>query len=186
MKYKNSQRTHLLIKKTFFELLEEKALERITVSDIAKRSGVSRNTFYSHYRDVNGIMEEFQSEALGDMERIILEGMEYEALHNPLPMLKKIISCVQSRENEHKLLLSIRTPVAVIRDMKARHIDNIVASPRCRGIENKKGLRIFFDVMISGFLELALQNLRGETEMSLEEIAEETCRIYMAGIQLYK
>jgi len=50
--------TERAIKDAFVELLNEKALARITVKDITDRCGVNRNTFYYHYQDVLDLVEQ--------------------------------------------------------------------------------------------------------------------------------
>ena len=38
----------------FFLLLKEKSVDRITVSDVVKKAGIVRSTFYNHY-ELSGI-----------------------------------------------------------------------------------------------------------------------------------
>lgn len=45
------KRTQAAIKKSFFELVEEKGFEHISVKDITDGAMISRNTFYLHYAD---------------------------------------------------------------------------------------------------------------------------------------
>lgn len=45
------KRTQAAIKKSFFELIEEKGFEHISVKDITDGAMISRNTFYLHYAD---------------------------------------------------------------------------------------------------------------------------------------
>lgn len=48
------------IMEAYLQLLDEKAEKRITVNDIVKRCGVSRNTFYYYYSDVSALIDEMQ------------------------------------------------------------------------------------------------------------------------------
>lgn len=45
------KRTQSAIKKSFFELVEKKGFEHISVKDITDNAMISRNTFYLHYSD---------------------------------------------------------------------------------------------------------------------------------------
>ncbi|GAA3413335.1 helix-turn-helix domain-containing protein [Streptosporangium vulgare] len=51
------RRTHTALARALIELVEERDLSRITVADVAERAGVSRSTFYDHYRDVHELAE---------------------------------------------------------------------------------------------------------------------------------
>lgn len=50
--------TALLMDQSLLLLLEKKDLEFITVKEICQRAGVNRSTFYLHYENVNGLLEE--------------------------------------------------------------------------------------------------------------------------------
>ena len=42
------------IEKVFVELLQQKELNQVSVSDICKRAGLNRTTFYANYPDIYG------------------------------------------------------------------------------------------------------------------------------------
>lgn len=47
------KKTRNLIKKKFAELMnEKKELNKITVTELVKRAGITRSTFYTHYDDI--------------------------------------------------------------------------------------------------------------------------------------
>ena len=50
-------RTKLAIVDTFWQLLEEKPYNKITVQDIVDRCHVNRNTFYYHFQDIPFLAE---------------------------------------------------------------------------------------------------------------------------------
>ena len=57
------QYTKNLIREIFIEMLNKKPLDKITVTDIAEKCEVNRNTFYYHYKDIYEILSEiFQTE----------------------------------------------------------------------------------------------------------------------------
>lgn len=69
MKVKNmnnsSVKTRKLIKNTFIAMLsEKKEISKITVSDLVARADISRATFYSHFDDIYGVVEEFENELI--------------------------------------------------------------------------------------------------------------------------
>ena len=44
--------------KTFFSLLEQKPLSKITVKNIVETCGINRNTFYYYYRDIYDLVDD--------------------------------------------------------------------------------------------------------------------------------
>jgi AcrR family transcriptional regulator len=51
------RRTHAALQGALIHLAEDGELSQITVADVAERAGVSRSTFYDHYRDVHELAE---------------------------------------------------------------------------------------------------------------------------------
>ncbi len=67
--YRNSARSRRLICDALLELLDEKPLKKITVTDIAKRADVNRGTFYLHYDHVNDVVNELQDALIAQMDQ---------------------------------------------------------------------------------------------------------------------
>ena len=51
----------------FFLVLKEKDLEKITVSDIIKRAGIVRSTFYNHYENIPALINAIEDKTIHDM-----------------------------------------------------------------------------------------------------------------------
>lgn len=76
MNTKGNQRTVMTdrkVKKVFLELLKEKELGRISVSEVCSRAGIHRTTFYAHYQDVNDLMRKMVEEMYRQIMGFFLE-----------------------------------------------------------------------------------------------------------------
>lgn len=51
----------------FFLILKEKELEKITVSDIIKRAGIVRSTFYNHYENIPALVAAIEDKTINDI-----------------------------------------------------------------------------------------------------------------------
>ena len=78
--YRSAVRSRKLIKEALADLLQEKPLEKITVTDIVNRAEINRGTFYAHYRDVPDVVNHLiqqtfaaLAEALVDQSRPVEE-----------------------------------------------------------------------------------------------------------------
>ena len=49
--------TKMVIRESLFELLEIKKLKQITVKSLCELADINRGTFYSHYSDINDLVE---------------------------------------------------------------------------------------------------------------------------------
>ncbi|MFI0452126.1 TetR/AcrR family transcriptional regulator [Actinomadura sp. 6N118] len=51
------RRSQAALQGALIQLVEEQELSQVSVADVAERAGVSRSTFYDHYRDVHELAE---------------------------------------------------------------------------------------------------------------------------------
>ncbi|MCR5451490.1 MAG: TetR/AcrR family transcriptional regulator [Lachnospiraceae bacterium] len=51
----------------FYILLKEKPFEKITVSDVVKKAGIVRSTFYNHYENIPSLMEAAENRTIDDI-----------------------------------------------------------------------------------------------------------------------
>lgn len=92
---RNSIRTKRMIREAFLKLLDEKNYEKITVTDITKRADINRTTFYNHYPDVYGIVEDIQNDIIQKNMKMIHQ-LEYRnILQNPMPYLESLSSTLE-------------------------------------------------------------------------------------------
>ena len=88
--YRSAIRSRQMIRKAFLELLQEKEYQKITVTDIVKRADLNRSTFYAHYPDIRGVVEEIQEDIF--QQNIFLMGQIDFAdfLENPSPYFHQV------------------------------------------------------------------------------------------------
>lgn len=82
--------TKTAIRRTFFELLEEKAFDKISVREICQRADINRSTFYRHYDDINALMKSIEAEFVSDIDNQI-ERMDPEVFDAVLVGLFDIV-----------------------------------------------------------------------------------------------
>lgn len=54
--------TKTVIRQALFDMLQEKPINKITVTDICKLADINRSTFYSYYEDVYALLTSIQNE----------------------------------------------------------------------------------------------------------------------------
>ena len=97
------QRTKSWIFEAVMLLMDEKPYDKITVSDITKKAGVARQTFYRNYNDKDDVVFEyiariFSAESFAlekdkkDDRNIIVLMIDYAYMANNKETLKKILS----------------------------------------------------------------------------------------------
>ena len=55
----------------FFLLLKEKSVDKITVSDVVKKAGIVRSTFYSHYENIPSLVIAAEDKTIDDIFKLM-------------------------------------------------------------------------------------------------------------------
>ncbi|PKK40717.1 hypothetical protein ABB02_00050 [Clostridiaceae bacterium JG1575] len=58
------RKTRAAIRAAFLELIAEKNVARITVTELSERAAINKSTFYLHYRDLLDLLEELEEELI--------------------------------------------------------------------------------------------------------------------------
>ena len=65
--------TNLKIRSAFSDLLNEKGINNLTVSDITRKANINRGTFYLHYIDKYDLLEQLENEVLESTKAIFFK-----------------------------------------------------------------------------------------------------------------
>jgi len=80
--------TRMIIEQCFLDLLQEKPVSKITVTELCEKARINRATFYKHYQDVPQLLEKLEEDLFTqiremfndraeNMEAMLLEMMDY-------------------------------------------------------------------------------------------------------------
>lgn len=64
------------IKKVFTQLLQTKELNKVTVTDVCKKAGINRTTFYSNYYDIYDLADSMRKEIEGVIQELYSDEIE--------------------------------------------------------------------------------------------------------------
>lgn len=70
--YRSAQRSRRMIHAALAELMKEKPLDKITVTDVVKRADLNRGTFYAHYTDIRDVLEH----QLEDASNVLISALQ--------------------------------------------------------------------------------------------------------------
>lgn len=105
------KRTQSAIKKSFFELIEKKGFEHISVKDITDNAMISRNTFYLHYSDKYDLLEKICNDLMrtlflrvGKQVRRVQKS-KYTA-ESTASIISLGISAIDADKDEYRILFS--------------------------------------------------------------------------------
>jgi AcrR family transcriptional regulator len=172
--YRNAIRSRQMIRSAFLELLREKPCEKITATDIIQRADINRSTFYAHYPDVRGIMDEIMAE-ITQMFRNMLQSVDFTAFfEDPVPILREVMEFVRQNQEMYQILLQYNVALEQLEQLKKVLIAQVLEIPNLP-VQNQGsvGVAIRVRMLISGLVDTYRQWLEGELNCTLEETVEE-------------
>lgn len=89
--YRSAVRSRKLINDALADMLIEKPLDKITVTDVVNRADINRGTFYAHYRDIPDVVDHLIQETF----TVIRDAMMSQTQESPNVGLA-LLSTIQS------------------------------------------------------------------------------------------
>ena len=179
--YRNASRSRRMIREAFVELLHEKTFEKITATDIINRSGLNRSTFYAHYPDAKGVLEDFIGEII-TMFRQMLAEMDFSRfLNEPEPNLKQVVAFLEENQELYRLLGQSDMSLIYLEQLKKVLIQQVLESPNLptQGL-SLISVEIRIRMLLSGIIDAYREWLAGEIDYTLEEMTSEVANIIQA------
>ncbi len=85
MAEKRNTATRRNIKRAFTELIAEKGLDALSISDIARRAGINRGTVYLHFVDKYDLMHQLEDDALAHLGELLFPTAREEGAAKAAP-----------------------------------------------------------------------------------------------------
>lgn len=189
--YRSAIRSRKLIRQAFLELLKEKKFEKITVTDIVKKAEINRSTFYAHYPDVMGVLDEIQDEVLSYTEQLSELFVEKiyidEFFDNPMPLLQEIVKLVEDNQELYRLLSNSNIAVKQLEQLKTLLIEQMlktydVFEKEVDYFQFEFSIRFF----MGGIVDIYTQWLNGTIQCSSHEITEQIAKLVIKVSEDFK
>ena len=98
------QKTKERLKGSLLSLLNEKSIDHISISEICRLSGINRNTFYQHYKDIRDLLSEIE----GDFMETIFSTIEISgsSIQSVKDFLRVLLERIRANQDLCLLLFS--------------------------------------------------------------------------------
>ena len=172
--YRSAIRSRRLIRQAFLELLKEKKFEKITVTDIVKRADINRSTFYAHYPDVLGLVEELINEVV-DRSLDLANKMDIrDIFRDPLPFISQLMSIGLENMEIYSLLGRSDFALRQVEEMKKILLKKVISEVDLpESIRHNTSFQVRSCFFIGGILSIYQLWINGELDCSMEDIAQE-------------
>ncbi|MBU8612085.1 MULTISPECIES: TetR/AcrR family transcriptional regulator [Bacillus] len=115
---RRSIKTKSAIKHAFLKLLQEKEINKITVSELSKEADIGRGTFYLHYKDVFDLYEQIEDEIFQQLGSIYDASFPSDDPLNILTFIEKTTEYIYQNVEIFTLLTKPKMNVLSINKLK--------------------------------------------------------------------
>ena len=183
--YRSAIRSKKLIISALADLLSEKPLDKITVTDVVSRAQINRGTFYAHFSDVPDVIHHL---ILGIFSTIrqALADEPLQLTEIPHTLLKRIQAYLEEdMEFCHKVMNS---GAAQMMQEELVHlvVDYMLQHESLFGFGDHRLYELTIRFCAGGLVNLYREWFAGKLELSLEQLTQEAERMVIriiSGIQ---
>lgn len=176
--YRSAIRSRRMIREAYMELLKEKDLSKITVTDIITRADLNRATFYTHYPDVRGVTEEIENEIIEKMLEVLKEFQFTSFFRNPAPLLLKISRYLEEDTDFYRILVRANGSEIFMEKLKKVFSDHMLNdSDIPESMRQSKMVELRVCYFAGGIVNLYKQWFRGDLNCTLNDIALEVSKL---------
>lgn len=101
------------LRTALLELLKEKTLEDISITELCRLAKINRGTFYLHYKDVHGVLKDYWQTIIEDLKESYEEPYyqtNYQ-IENVQADMIKIFHHVKQYQNFYQIIFAENTPM---------------------------------------------------------------------------
>lgn len=162
----SSKKTRELIKKNFAELInEKKELSKVTVTELVKRAGITRSTFYTHYEDIYDVVNDYQLETI---ELLVSDDISLTSTEDIYKYFDKIFDSLNKNEEIYKMLLAANGSIIFLENLKKLAGKKIYYA--MQNLTSNKYLELDVDFFMNGVITELIKYFRNQSDYTSEEI----------------
>lgn len=102
-------KTKNAIFEAFKQLVQEKDMSDITISELTQKANITRSTFYMYYNTVGDVRTDIENTIMARIDRIMSETAIRNSIRNPYPLLSMLADEILKQDQNNRYILSSST-----------------------------------------------------------------------------
>lgn len=174
-------KTRHAIRGALLELMSERELPRITISELCVRAQINRKTFYRHYKAVSDVITEIENDILTEFAAAFRS--HKSSIFDVGAVLREISSSIEQRREYFTRLMKHNPDIFSSGKIKAALCRMVSVSLRNSGtIKDKTAIPAAAEFTVSGVLSLYAAWFDGGCEGDLSELTEVAVKLVSNGL----
>lgn len=178
-------KTKRAIKAAFTQLLTEKNINDITVSDIAALADINRKTFYNYYAGVYEVVDEIENDIVSRFDAMLTELDFTKNAGRPYMVFKKLTAVINTDTEFFGYLMSMNANVS----LSAKIVDMLKAKTKAilqkyMDADDRK-LDLMLEFMVTGVVAVYRRWYNSDRREPIEEISDSINLLIFEGLKGY-
>lgn len=178
--HKNATRSRLLIKTAFAELLNEKDMNKITVTDIVDRANISRGTFYAHYLDVYDLYAAIQTNMIEAIDELLNELGTRNVILDPTEAMTRALLFLEKNKDYYRMFVTSSNGERLQNRIMGRLEDNFTAELKeMVPSEHQNDVMCYLAFILGGIQTVTVRWLENKLPVSADVLAKHLSDAYV-------
>ena len=158
------------LRRALLDLMVERGLDEISISEVCDKAGVNRNTFYSHYASVKALLEEIEAQFLEELIKAI--NISSESVNSVKGLLTLILEKVRENRDMCMLIFSEHGDKNFLRSILTFFLPNAVRNWADNLHLPEKDASLLFYFISGGAVSIIEEWVRGGFDWDDKDIVE--------------
>lgn len=182
--YRSAIRSRKLILAALADLLQEKPVDKITVTDVVRKAEINRGTFYAHYADIPDVINSLIQQIFSNIREILSEPPRHLS-DIPHALLTRIQSLLEADLEFYRKIMSSSASSLLYEQLVSVALDYMLQQEEKYSFGNHEQYVLTVRFCAGGLSNLYRDWFAGKLPFSLEELtrrAEELLVAIIPGI----
>ncbi len=166
--YRSAIRSRQLIKAALADLLQEKPLDKITVTDIVNRAQINRGTFYAHYADIPDVIQHLIQQAFSSIQEALAQPQQLADI--PQVLLKQVQAFLEEDLDFYRKVLSSSVSALMQEQLVETVLEYLLQHEEDYPIGNHEQYVFLIRFCAGGLSNLYREWFAGKLPLSLDEL----------------
>lgn len=176
-------KTKKAIYAAFFDLLKEKEMSKITITELARRAEIDRKTFYLHFNSVSDIYNELGTKMVNILKETITDYGETGLIESSYQLFITVNEILNEKLDLLQEIMKNNSFTAFIFNVKDELCKEIIKMYEQGAYGDAERFKLKAEFIASGTVSMYLRWFKGETNLSMDELALLAGSMIIHGIQ---
>jgi len=174
--YRSAIRSRRLINEALADILQEKPLDKITVTEVVARAGINRGTFYAHYADIPDVVQHLIQDTF-DKIREALSSERGQLQRMPEVLLHQIMEFLHEDLDFYRKVMASGAANLMYEQLVEFVIQYLLANEQDYPLFSHQQFELTIRFCAGGLSNLYREWFTGKLDMSLEELTERAAQM---------